>query len=355
MYTLNDKVTGLKPYEPIQGDYRIRLDANESFLELAQDTKKAMLERISRLPLNRYPDPLASEACGMFARYHNISPELVTAGNGSDELLSIISQAFLKQGEKAVFLSPDFSMYSFYSSLAGAQVLHMEKENGRVDVDKVVAFVNQHGARLLIFSNPCNPTGLGTAREDVLRLCAQCPECLVVIDEAYMDFWNQSVIDRVEELDNAIVLRTCSKAFRLAGIRCGFAVAGSRLTNVLRAVKSPYNVSSLTQAAAAEVMSRVGELKQAIATVIDSRDRLVSALMDIAAEHPGKLSLSQSAANFAYVNMPGDAARKMFEALEQNGIIVRCFNGALRVTAGAPEENAEFLRVFEENLDAVCN
>jgi len=348
-YILCEKLRNLKPYEPGTGDYAIRLDANESFVELSDDAKQGIFRRISEDCLNRYPDPLATEACELFAKYYGISPDCVTAGNGSDELLSIITQAFLMRGETMTVLSDDFSMYRFYGSIAEAVVDVVDKRaDGTIDVDGLIERVNSTGSRLLLFSNPCNPTGIGISAEEALRIVGSCPECLVVVDEAYMDFWDQPVITRINDYDNMMVLKTCSKALRTAGIRCGFAVAGKTITNALRAVKSPYNVNKMTQAAAAEIFSRPDELDDAVKAVINSRDSLEKQLKELREEKSGSFRLDETASNFFVLHFDGDKAVQVFEGLKKCGILVRCFGTKLRITVGSEEENRQLIEALRK-------
>ena len=127
-YMFNPKISDLTPYDPIDGGYRIRLDANESFLPIPDSVKKMWIQEFSNLTFNRYPDPYCTEVCKAFANYYSIHPALVTAGNGSDELISIIMQAFLMKGEKVLTVAPDFSMYHFYASLSEAKCITIPKD-----------------------------------------------------------------------------------------------------------------------------------------------------------------------------------------------------------------------------------
>ncbi len=350
-YTLNQKVSNLEPYEPISGHYAIRLDANESFLEIPEHVKADMLSRIANLHLNRYPDPLAAGVCERAGKYLGVRPELITVGNGSDELLTLLTQVMMSKGEKLVYTTPDFSMYKCYGYLAEVECIEFKKDaNYRIDVDKLIDLIQSEGARMVIFSNPCNPTGVGISREEVLRLVEGAPECLVVVDEAYMEFWDQSVLDCVENYDNLMVLKTCSKSFRMAGIRCGLAISNPAVTNALRAAKSPYNVNSMTQAAAEALFDYPHELDSATQTVVDSRDELYKAVKALAGKYPGKLSLLPTSANFVYIRMPAGQAKRIFEAMKAEGVIVRCMGDCLRVTCGTEYENTEVVRLLEENL-----
>ncbi len=349
MYQLNEKIRDLKPYDPIEGNYRIRLDANESFVPLPYTVMTKLLEKTAFLPYNRYPDPTAEDVCKAFARYYGIDPALVTAGNGSDELISLIMTAFLMKGEKVVTLSPDFSMYKFYASIAEADCIELEKQDDlTIDVDAQIEFCNSNGVRLLIFSNPCNPTSLGLGREETRRLIRSV-DALVVLDEAYMDFWNQSLLPEAADFDNLIILRTCSKAFGLAGLRLGMAVANKVLTNALKAVKSPYNVNALSQAIAAEVILHPGLLEEAIRQVLESRDTLFKGIQELSKKHSAIEKIYEPCTNFVFLQVKD--AQKIHAELLAHSIAVRLIGGKyLRITAGTEEENRSVLAALEDIL-----
>lgn len=334
MYQLTEKLRELVPYEPISGEYKIRLDANESFFVTPAEVIARAAEKAA---LNRYPDPYAKCAVDAFAGFYGISPDTVTAGNGSDELISIITGCFLKKGEKVLCFSRDFSMYSFYSYLYELEVLVMEKEPDlTIDVDKAIACANENNVRCIIFSNPCNPTSLGLKKADVKRLIENV-NALVVLDEAYMDFWDESesFLGDAEKYDNLIVLRTCSKALAMAGIRLGLAVADKAKTNALRAAKSPYNVNSVTQLIAAQALSDHELLRKNIAEIKRSVRELYTMLSG--ANCPYFEKIYEPVTNFVYIKC--EKCREIYEYLLSRSIAVRCMNGYLRITCGTAEEN----------------
>lgn len=348
MYRLNEKIRNRKPYDPVVGNCRIRLDANESFLPLPDAIRAKIAEAVSELPYNRYPDPDASELCESFARFYGADPALVTAGNGSDELISVLIGAFLQKGEPVLTLVPDFSMYRLYAELYEARCVEFRKrDDSRIDTDAVIDAVKRDGVKLLIFSNPCNPTAVGLAREEVRRL-VRSVDALVVLDEAYMDFWDQSMLREAGEYENLVVLRTCSKAFGMAGIRLGFAAANPTVTAALRAVKSPYNVNSLTQRAGTVIYGEKEWAESSVRRMVESKNRLYDALKSLEADFPETLSVAESVTNFVRIRTP--EAERLYRELLRRGVAVRCFPGFLRVTAGSREENEEFLRVLRASL-----
>ncbi|HEX3038511.1 MAG TPA: histidinol-phosphate transaminase [Oscillospiraceae bacterium] len=340
-YVLNDKIKDLKPYDPIAGQYNIRLDANESFLFVSSDVAAKMFDQAAFTSLNRYPDPLAEDVCAAFAEHYRVDAANVTAGNGSDELISVICNAFLMKGDNMITLSPDFSMYKFYSSIVEANCMELAKnEDLTIDVEQLITAANKNDVKMILFSNPCNPTSLGLKREQVRKLI-RCVNALVVLDEAYMDFWDQSLLSEVNEYDNLIILRTCSKAFGMAAIRLGFAVANQTLTNAIKAVKSPYNVNSISQALGSVILKEHDLSHAAIREIIASKNDLYDGLKNLEGKNPSQIKVYESCTNFVFIKT--QRAKEIYEYLLQNSIAIRFMGEYLRITAGTKAENAEVL------------
>lgn len=339
MYSINGKLAALQPYDPITGSYDVRLDANESCLSLPDNIKKSVLEAMMTVEYNRYPDPYAERLCSKFAEYYGVPSEFVTAGNGSDELIGVIIASFLQKGEKILTFDKDFSMYGFYGYLYENEVVKQKKNADlSINVDEVLETLKDKSIKAVIFSNPCNPTSLGLAREEVRKIITS-TEALVVLDEAYMDFWNQSLLSEVGQYDNLIILRTCSKAIGLAAVRLGFAVANERLTNALRAAKSPYNVNALSQAAGTAVLEEKELLKERCGYLINQRRKLNNALTEKGYE------IFDSCTNF--VLLKTENAKELHSFLLTRSIAVRLMGTYLRISAGTDEE----LRRLMEGLD----
>ena len=342
--TVSDKLKSIEPYVPNENICKIRLDANESFIEIPQDIKNEIAEACKGILLNRYPDVLSSGVCKKFAKVHNISENLVTAGNGSDELIGVIISSFLKKGDKLLTLTSDFSMYSFYAKITENPVDVFQKEDDlSIDVSKLIKALNNKDIKMLIFSNPCNPTSLGLFREDVISIIKS-TKALVVLDEAYMDFWDQSLLSRVEEFDNLIILRTCSKAFGSAAIRLGFAVANKTLTAYLRAAKSPYNVNSLTQAAGEVILGHIDFLKTSAQKIICSTKYLHSELCKL----PDIIYMPKPDTNFVLIKLKN--AKEVYQSLIKCDIMVRQMGNFLRITAGNKYENDALIKALKSIL-----
>ena len=345
-YNLNKKINQLKPYETDNNYYPIRLDANESFIELPDFIMDKILKSITKTKLNRYPDSSASECCRLFAKYHNINKDMVTAGNGSDELIMLIISAFLMKNEKILTLSPDFSMYSFYAQISENPCIILDKNDDlNISVDYIIKKAKEENARLIIFSNPCNPTSLGIKKDDIIKLINS-TDALVVLDEAYMDFWDQSLINQVENFDNLIILRTCSKAFGIASIRLGFAVANIKLTTAIKSIKSPYNVNSVTQAIASVILSHTEHLNNSITAIKNSRDNLKCELKKIL---PKEIKMYDSNTNF--ILLKAQTSKQIFESLKAQGFLIRLLGDYLRITCGSEKENKFLIDTLNQILN----
>lgn len=344
MYSLNEKIAGLTPYEPIKGEYKIRLDANESFLNIPEYILAEIISKSFSAKMNRYPDPYAEDLCSAFAGAYQVDKANVVAGNGSDELISVIMGGFLMKGEKFATLDYDFSMYDFYGSLCEGKGVKIPKNaDMTVNVQNVIDTCNEEDVKILIFSNPCNPTSIGLEIGEVRRI-VNSVGCLVVLDEAYMDFWDQSLLGEVNDYDNLLILKTCSKAYGLAAVRVGFAVGNLKLINAIKAIKSPYNVNTISQITAASILRHRGESRAALGQIKQSRDELKNMLVELSRQWD--MEILNTCTNF--VTVKTTLAKELFEYLLSLGIAVRCFNGFLRITAGSYNENVQLIKFMEK-------
>ena len=351
MYTLNKKIINLVPYEPISGTYDIRLDANECPDNLPEFIREDIKAEIDKLAFNRYPDPMASSVVEAFASYYGINPALVTAGNGSDELIFLIEAAFLEKGDKMLVVSPDFSMYNFYSSICEVECeTFVKNDNLDIDVDALIEKVNSDGIKLLMFSNPCNPTGRGITADEARRLVTSV-DALVILDEAYMDFWDQSLLSEVEKYSNLIIFRTASKAVGSAALRLGFAVANETISRAVKAVKSPYNVNSFSQAAGAVIFKNKEYLQNRQKTIVKNRETLYNGLMELGNALEDFTPI-ESVANFVFVRT--SQAEKIFAYLKSKSIVVRLMGSYLRITAGTGQEVEQVLNSIREYFEVTA-
>jgi len=276
--------------------------------------------------------------------------------NYSNPTSGVFAQRQSVDSELQCLTPTDFSMYDFYGYVSECRGIEIKKdENFTIDIDKVIETCNNENVKLLIFSNPCNPTSVGLTREAVRKIIRGV-SALVVLDEAYMDFWNESMLGEFENYDNLLILKTCSKAFGLAALRVGFAVGNEKLVRAIKAVKSPYNVNTCSQKMAEAVLKNRAEADAAIRRLLLSRDELQQKFDRMAQRFPEKLQTVKSVTNFVVLRTP--YAKELYERLLAESIAVRYFKNmsVLRITAGSTGENAvvteHIQRFFEEKEQA---
>lgn len=348
-YQLPEKLRKLKPYQPVTGQFPVRLDANESFLSLPDEIRHEIGTLVSRINFNRYPDPLAAKLCQKFAQHFQIPAELVVAANGSDELLFLLTTCFADAGDKLMVVQPDFSMYQVYAELAGLQVEVFAKNEGlHIGPDALIAAAKEKQVQILLFSNPCNPSSLVENREDVLKIVSALENVLVVVDEAYMEFADDSVLQAVTQYPNLVVLKTFSKAFGLAAARLGFAVSNKTIIDAFKAAKSPYNVNTMSQVVGCILLDHPAYLEECQLLIKESRDYLFGMLQAMAGSQRKIRSIQNTRSNFVYIEV--EDAAGIYKTLQQQGIAVRLMGDHLRICAGSEEENAAVLKALDTYL-----
>ncbi|PAB59709.1 histidinol-phosphate transaminase [Anaeromicrobium sediminis] len=339
-----EDLKNLKPYEVGKEKYEIKLDSNENFLEYEEKIKDEMAQVIKNVSLNRYPDGSCEDLCRLYGEYIGVDEANIVAGNGSDELIQVIINAFLNRGDTLGTVFPDFSMYKVYSQLLSVNFKEIyDYTVDEIYVDSIIEKINDSKCDMFILSNPNNPTGKIIAQNDIIRLLNSV-DCLVVIDEAYMEFAGESVVDLVNEFENLIVLRTCSKALGLAFLRLGFCMCNKGLKSEILKAKSPFNVSGLSGELGKVVFKNREVIYENIGRVLRERDKVYEKLKD----NP-KIKSTKPNGNFIFIK--SDCADYIYEKLLDKGIKVRNFSGKLkdyfRITIGSEEENE---RLLEEIL-----
>ena len=337
MSYVSKKMSGKTPYQPLLGDFKIRLDANESPLSLTDEVKEKFACEFANININRYPDPNSNALRAAFAKKFSLDVNNVMAGNGSDEIISVIMTSLLDSGDKLCVAYPDFSMYAFYAELSENEVIVYNKDES-FSLKKLSDFVKEKNARAVIFSNPCNPTGEGYTRDEVIDFIESTP-ALCIIDEAYMDFWDQSILDLSDKYENLLVLKTLSKAYGSAGIRLGFAIGHPSLIQALNVARSPYNVNTITQTLGKIIIEDMPDRSAYLATQAKKLEAKIGEILTNAKIVPTKT-------NFVYFSHPD--AKKIYEGLLNRGIAIRYFKpDRLRITASTDEEMDELFEAIK--------
>ena len=332
----------------------IKLDAMENPYALPDELRAELGRRLADAVLNRYPSgsyatlkEKVKNKLGIPAGYD------VMLGNGSDELIQIVTTTVANQERRASVLAPvpAFVMYSRSAQFAGADFVGVKlKPDFTLDMDAMLAAIALHRPAVVFLAYPNNPTGNLFAVEDIEAILqAQGEHGLVVLDEAYQPFARKTFMDRLGDFENLVVMRTVSK-LGLAGIRLGYMTAAPALLDEFEKVRPPYNVNVLTQVAAEFVLEHVDVLDAQAASINAERERLSAELAAL----PG-VEVFTSAANFISLRVPdaADVCAKLYDAKvlirnlsKMHGMLANC----IRVTVSTPEENSAFLNALKAAL-----
>lgn len=335
------KMEGYVPGEQPQGGTFIKLNTNENPYPPSPRVKQALSEAINdRLRL--YPDPLARAFRETAAALHGVDPDMIIAGNGSDDALTILTRAFVGAGDLAAYPSPSYLLYSTLISIQNgrAHVVPFSAD-WRLNADDII----RPGLKLVYLANPNSPSGTTIPPDEVAALADRLP-CPLIVDEAYGDFAATNCITLPKTHPNVIVTRTFSKAYALAGVRLGYLVANARVVAELNKVKDSYNCDTLSLVAGKAALEDQAYLNETRSKIVATRGRLTVALRELGYQVP------DSHANFVWAT-GGKPAVETFQQLKQRNIFVRLMRypdhaPGLRVSVGTDAEIDGFLAALRE-------
>jgi histidinol-phosphate aminotransferase len=346
---LREDLRGRTPYGAPQLDVAVRLNTNESSYDVPETVALEIVQAVAHevRHLNRYPDREFTALRTDLADYlgHGLTPGQVWAGNGSNEVLQHVLQAFGGPGRRALGFTPGYSMHPIITRGTGAAWVDGRRgaPTGTFDLDAgdVAQQVRDADPDVVFLCSPNNPTGTALPLEVAEAAYEASPRAVVVVDEAYAEFarpGTPSALSLLPGRPRLVVTRTMSKAFALAGARLGYLAADPAVSECLRLVRLPYHLSSLTQAAARAALRHAPVLLASVDAIKAQRDRIVTELADLG------LDPVPSDANFVLFGGLDDAVAT-WEGLLGLGVLVRDvgIDHHLRVTAGTPDETSAFL------------
>lgn len=333
-------VKELQPYVVNPVVCSVKLDANEGNKDLFKDLIKDIGDDFY---LNLYPDDNYTQLKEAIVNYIGCKIENISVGNGSSELLDLCVKTFVDTNELILSLDPTFSMYSIYAKIVNSRYIGAGEGNDfTINVDDVIKSIEENDPKLTIICNPNNPTGTIIKRDDVLRI-VKSTDNVVIVDEAYMEFSNESVVDEIENYDNLIVVKTMSKAFSMAGIRTGYLIANEQLVKTIEKVRPPYNLNSISALLATKALKQKEKMLSYVENLKVEREKIYEKLIDMG------VKAYKSGANFVFFSSKVD---NLAEKLIDNDVLIRKFGGKLdnyyRVTVGSPKENEAFLNAMKK-------
>jgi histidinol-phosphate aminotransferase len=364
--------TAYKPHpKPVESSIRVdHLDTNESPFDLPSELKAKLAWKYQQIiENNRYPDAGHAELKGAIAQYVNQSAALsssiftdanISVGNGSDELIRSLLIATCLRGEGSILVAnPTFSLYASLAQTLGIPVVAVGRRKANFEIDLAAArsaIEQTHNPpiRVVFVVHPNSPTGNALTNSELEWLRGLPEEILVVIDEAYFEFSQITFVSELIQRPNWVVLRTFSKAFRLATHRVGYAIAHPELTTALEKIRLPYNLPTFSQAAALVALQNHQLVLEPIPHLLAERAKLTQAL----AQHPA-LQVYESAANFIFLQLKDTECEapversltRLNQQLQASGTFVRQISNGLRITIGSPEENLRTLSRLQAALE----
>jgi histidinol-phosphate aminotransferase len=346
--SIREDLVDLEPYVAHQVPARYRLNTNESPYPPSQDVLDAIEKGLADLALNRYPERDAPGLRAALGDHNDRTPDEIWIANGSNEILQHLFLAFGGPGRKVLIFEPTYSLHSLIARIAGTEVVQdLRADTLAIDADRAVSAVRQDRPDIVMLCSPNNPSGGCDPVPLVEALVAE-GDGLVVVDEAYGEFANpdDSAVALLDNYPNLVIVKTLSKAWRLAGARIGYMMAHPDVTAQMLRVRLPYHLSSLTQLIGAVALTHSADALEKISAIVAERDRIAIELQALG------LKTYPSRANFVLFEV--DDAGGVWQSLLDREVLIRNYSSqplldrCLRVTAGLPDENDAFLTAIKE-------
>ena len=341
-----------KPIEELKREYGIKeavkLASNENPLGPSPKAVEAIMASVNGI--NRYPDSHGFYLKEKLSQKLGVKSDSIFLGNGSDEIIQLIAQAFLLPGEEVIMGDPTFSFYQMVVVAAEGKEVRVPLKNFSYDLSSMADRITPQ-TKLIFINTPLNPTGTIVKEKDFEEFLEQVPsDVILVLDEAYGEYaTDKSFPDFLSYLGSSkkmFILRTFSKIYGLAGLRIGYGIAQPYLVSCLNKIKGPFNTNSLAQEAALAALDDEEHLKKSLANNQDGLTYLYSELDKLGTEY------IPTQANFFLIKI-GENALGVYEALLKEGVIVRTMTGYglhnyLRISVGLPAENEKFIKALKE-------
>jgi histidinol-phosphate aminotransferase len=357
---VNQGVLTLHPYQPgkpieeVQRELGItdviKLASNENPLGASPLALKAAQKELANI--DRYPDSNGYQLKQTLAHHLGTDPEQITLGNGSDNLLAMAANAFIKPGEEIIISDYAFATFSIIAHLSQAKAVFAQTENWRHDLTAIARLVTKN-TKMIFIANPNNPTGTYNTETEFMTFLSAIPENVIIIaDEAYHEYVMQpdypQTLKLLKQFPNLIITRTFSKIYGLAGLRIGYSITTKEMAEILNRVRLPFNVNSVALEAAKAALGDSQHIKESLRVNNEGMNQLSESL------HKLGLAFIPSVTNFITINVKQDAIQ-IFQKLLGQGVIVRPLSTQqmpthIRVTIGTTEQNQRFISALNKVL-----
>jgi len=339
---IKTEVRDIAGYHLTAYDCPVKLNQNESPFDVPDELKDEILDTVRGLPWSRYPEPMPADLVAALADYAGVPADHIVVANGSNSLVQHVLSVTVSPGTAIVIPSPSFSLYGQFTNILGGHVVYVDlAADYGFDTDAIRSAVLARNPGVVVLCSPNNPTGSVVDLDDLTALVEE-SDALFLVDEAYGEFHAESIVDRLDRLPNAIVLKTLSKAFGAAGLRIGYLIAHPEIAAQVLKAKLPFDINVFSRVAALALLSRADLIRERADAICAERDRVHDALGGLEG-----VTTFPSRANFILFEV--DRPNDVFSRLVEQGVLIRNVSGyprlerGLRVSIGTPEENDRFL------------
>ena len=345
-----EELSKLKGYQkPDKHPNTLKLDSNENYAINREFSLDLIKQTEDKLDVREYPLGDTERLVESLSRYIKMPQEMIGVGNGSDQIIDLILTNFASKDTKILTSEPTFGFFEERCKLYSIPTIKIPfTKNMTLELEKFL--LNKKKADILYLDSPNNPTGFQFSKNKLEQLIKEF-NGLIIIDEAYVEFADYSIVDMTKKKDNLIVLRTLSKSFGLAGLRVGYFVANKKIANVFsKTIQYPYPLNTVAIETAILALQKSKQVSQIANLIKKERSRIIEKLRDM-----GVFEVFDSKANFVLFNAPGSGLR-IYKALIEQGIVVKnlgkmgMHDSCLRVTVGSEEMNSKFLLAVRDLL-----
>ena len=342
-------IVNMQAYSPpTQGrGAAVRLDFNENTVGCSLTVTAAVVQALSVNSVAMYPE--YSSARDIFSSFFEVDSAQLAITNGTDEAIQLLINTYMDAGDELVITSPSYAMYRFYAEVAGVRVREVKYSlytDLEFPMDALLLSISA-STNAIFIANPNNPTGGAISIPEIRRILEAAPNAVVLIDEAYMEFCGITAIGLLSEYGNLFISRTMSKAYGMAGLRCGFLISSASNIGWVRKAQSPYSVNYVAVAAAVAAIKDKAYVENYVNQVVQARSYVSAELSRLGIRH------FKSDGNFVLF-MVGEHAERIVSDLRAAGVLVRnrsheC-EGSLRVTVGTADQMKNFIHELERAL-----
>ena len=347
MIKVKESVKKLEDYFVPQDFTRVKLNQNESPFDVPDELKRKIFMKLTEVNWNRYPMGYPESLISKISDYIDFPVSGIMVGNSSNEMIQTAIYSFCSAGDKILMIKPGFSVYKRIASIMNIGVVEVPlKENFAFDVEGMKE--NSNDVKMIIFPTPNNPTGTVLDNNGIEELTRDF-DGIVVVDEAYFEFYGKSAQELLNRYKNVIILRTFSKAMSLAGIRLGYMYGDSEIIKEMNKAKLPFSVGLFQQIVGETVLGNMKFIDETVKSIVNERERIMNEFGRI-----DRVDHIPSHTNFILFQVGNIPSEKLFHELYEKGVVLRFFGTPLlknwlRVTVGSRREN-DF---FREKLDEV--